>query len=131
MTTMIPELDNNPKLCAQSQVIDHTLMHLKEVTAIATKASHQLADAHDNASVEELARSARQIWHYVEQFDRPDGPSNHEVDTEREAGWAGNGYMPDAPDEAERTQTAARLAARGLAVMLRLTAAQFDTVATI
>ena len=128
MTTMMPELDNNPKLCAQSEVIGHTLIDLKEVTTMATKASHQLADAHDNASVEELALSAREIWQYVERFDRPDGPSNHEVDTEREAGWAGNGYMPDAPDEVERAQTAARSAARGLAVMLRLMAAQFDTV---
>ena len=95
---------------------------------MATKASRQLADAHDSASVQELARSARQIWHHVERFDRPDGPSNQEVDKEREAGWVSNGYMPDAHDEAERAQTAAQSAARGLAVMLRLMAAQFDTV---
>ena len=128
MTTMKTQLDNNTKICGLSEAIGYTTMDLKEITNLASKASHQLANVDDNGSIEDLAVAAVNIWNCAENLERPNGPNHRTISDERDAGWDGTAYMPSTPDDVARTEAAAKSAARGLAVLCRLMAERFDGV---
>ena len=129
MTTMKTNPPNNPKLCNLSTSIGHSSNDLNEIAALASKTAHQLANLDDNASVEQLAVAARDIWSWTKKIDNlhqcPNAPDNKYLDDEIMASLLMTDYMPNAPDEETRSIAAAKSAARGLAILCRLMADRF------
>ena len=129
MTTMKTNLPNNPKLCNLSTSIGHSSTDLNEIAALASKTAHQLANLDDNASVEQLAVAARDIWSWTKKIDNqhqcPNAPDNQYLDDEIMASLIMTDYMPNAPDEETRSIAATQSAARGLAILCRLMADRF------
>ena len=125
MTTMTTDLQENQKLCNLSKSIGESSVDLDEVATLASKASSQLANRNDNASAQQLATTARDIWSRTKKISCPQTPDNQYLDDEIMASLIMTDYMPDAPDEAARADEAAKSAARGLALLCRLMAERF------
>ena len=125
MTTITTNLQENPKLCNLSTSIGHSSIDLNEIAALASKASDQLANLDDNASVEQLAVTARDIWSWTKKIDCPNAPDSQYLDDEIMASLSMTDYMPNAPDEETRAIAAAKSATRGLTLLCRLMADRF------
>ena len=118
---------DRPAICDLSTGIGHSANQMGEIATLAQETNDRLLALDKPNGVDQFAMLARAIWNDAAHM-KPDGPDWHKFREEATRGWDGTGYMPDAPHDEARALSAGKSAARAMAAMCHLMAAQYDQV---
>ena len=120
-------LVDRPPICDLSTGIAHSANRMDEIATLARETNNLILALDKPNGIEQFAMQARTIWNNAAQME-PDSQDRQTFREEATRGWDGTEYMRDAPHDEARAVSAGKSAARAIAAMCRLMAAQYEQV---